>query len=77
MVCQQVTLANGAKAIVCGSQRFQRCSCGQIATLLCDWKLQVGTCDAPICTGCTTSPAANKDLCLKHAVAFEKWKAAR
>ncbi|MBB3691485.1 hypothetical protein [Sphingomonas sp. BK580] len=51
-----------------------------MATLACDWKVPTrrsGTCDAPICTRCTTSPAPEKDLCAAHAAAFETWRAAR
>lgn len=50
--------------------------CGQRnSTRLCDARLkgQGGkTCDAPICTGCTHQPAADKDLCPTHAA---QWKA--
>ena len=65
-------------AIVCGPTR--RCKCGRRATLLCDWKVpsrKSGTCDAPICDRCTTSPAPDKDLCPAHAIAFEAWKASK
>ena len=78
MTCQTVTLSNTTRAIVCGSTR--RCKCGARATLECDWKVPTrksGTCDAPICARCTTSPAPGKDLCAKHAVAFHEWRAAR
>lgn len=78
MTCEHVTLPNGATAIVCFDTR--RCKCGRPAKLLCDWKVPAkksGTCDAPVCDRCTTSPAPGKDLCLKHAVAFEDWKRAR
>ena len=73
MHCQHI-----GSAIVCGPT--QRCKCGNRATLLCDWKVpskRSGTCDAPICRRCTTSPAADKDLCQTHAAEFEAWKAAR
>jgi len=43
--------------------------------LLCDWKVpgrRSGTCDVPICSRCTASPAPDKDLCPDHAAA---WKA--
>lgn len=78
MNCQPVKLPNGGSAILCGTKR--RCKCGRRATLLCDWKVPTkksGTCDAPICTRCTTSPAPDKDLCPKHAAEFETWKAGR
>lgn len=81
MTCDVVTLPGGGRAIVCSAHRrhFARCACGRIATLLCDWKMPQngGTCDAPICARCTTSPAREKDLCAKHARDFELWKANR
>lgn len=81
MACETVHLPGGARAIVCGPrQRQKRCACGKPGTLLCDWKVEgkkSGTCDKPICSGCTTSPAPDKDLCPAHAKAFEEWKAER
>lgn len=79
MICERVTLPNGAAAIVCSSRKRQRCACGRPATLLCDWKVpgKSGTCDAPICTACATSPAPGKDLCAVHARTFAEWRAAR
>lgn len=77
MTCEHVTLPNGARAIVCSSRRRSRCKCGRPAKLLCDWKMagkRSGTCDAPICATCTTSPAPDKDFCPTHAQAFEQWK---
>lgn len=76
MTCESVDLGSGQRAIVCSPTK--RCKCGRRATLLCDWKVPTkksGTCDAPICDRCTTSPAPDKDLCAKHARAFEEWKA--
>lgn len=78
MTCSRVHLPGGGSAIVCGPTR--RCQCGTRATLACDWKVPTkksGTCDAPLCPSCTTSPAPEKDLCAKHAKAFEAWKAAK
>lgn len=80
MICDRVDLPNGATAIVCSQGRRKRCKCGRAATLLCDWKVPTkrsGTCDAPLCSNCTTSPAPDKDLCETHAAAFEKWRATR
>jgi hypothetical protein len=73
MTCERVTLPDGTRAIVCGSRRVRRCACGQPHTLLCDWKVKdrrSGTCDAPLCPRCTTSPMPGKDLCPTHAQAF-------
>ena len=86
MGCERVPLPNVGFAIVCGTrasrgQRAQdRCACGRRATRLCDWKVperKSGTCDAPICASCSTSPAPDKDLCPTHAAAFREWQAAR
>ncbi|KQR83485.1 hypothetical protein [Sphingomonas sp. Leaf343] len=63
--------------IVCGGHSRKRCPCGRRADRLCDWKVEgkrSGTCDSPICSGCSTSPAPGKDLCAKHAVALEEWR---
>lgn len=80
MTCERVTMPDGGAAIVCSSGRRKRCACGRVATLACDWKVPTrksGTCDAPICSRCTTSPAPEKDLCPKHAAAYAEWKARR
>jgi hypothetical protein len=81
MTCTPISLPNGARAIVCGTRRRQRCKCGRPATLLCDWKLKQPatgrTCDKPLCESCATSPAPDKDLCPEHALAFGEWKARR
>lgn len=75
MPCTFVPLPGGGTAIVCGPRaRPKRCSCGsgRPATLLCDWKVEGGTCDAPLCEACSHVPAPEKDLCPKHAA---EWKA--
>ena len=79
MACEHVSLPDGSRAIICGTQRRQRCGCGHRATLLCDWKTPTkrGTCSAPLCARCTTSPAPDKDLCREHAAAYSTWKAGR
>jgi hypothetical protein len=74
VICTRVNI-DGVAAIVCGSRlRRKRCRCGngQFATLLCDWKVPGGTCDAPLCPACTYVPAIDKDLCPDHAA---EWKA--
>lgn len=78
MTCDPVRLPGGGTAIVCSSRRRQRCKCGKPANLLCDWKVPAkksGTCDVPLCSGCSTKPAPDKDLCPDHAEAFAAWKA--
>lgn len=72
MPCSTVRVGNST-AIVCGRTRIPACvKCRAIADRECDWKIGPGkTCDAPICSDCTTSPAPDKDLCPRHA---EAWK---
>jgi hypothetical protein len=80
MICDRVSLPDGGTAIVCSSGRRKRCACGRPADLLCDWKVPArrsGTCDAPICSTCTTSPTADKDLCPTHGQAYRDWLAVR
>lgn len=78
MVCERITLPNGARGFVCGPRRrTKKCACGSglPATQLCDWKTPDGpkpTCDAPLCRRCTSVPAPDKDLCPTHA---EEWRA--
>lgn len=79
MRCSYVKVPGGGVAMVC-SQRGprRRCQCGRGADLLCDWKVpgkRSGTCDKPICSRCTTSPAPDKDLCPKHATEWAARKA--
>lgn len=76
MPCDRLTLPGGATAIVCTPTR--RCRCGNRETRLCDWKVPTkksGTCDAPLCSSCATSPAPGKDLCAKHATEWKVWRA--
>jgi len=85
MTCEHIRLPDGTGMIVCGSKPWPRSkvrclNCGSPADLLCDWKVhdrKSGTCDAPICSRCTTSPAPEKDLCPEHAAAWQRWKEAR
>jgi hypothetical protein len=74
MACEHVTMPGGSRAIVCGTRKRKRCACGRTATLLCDWKVPGGTCDADLCSECTMSPAPDKDLCSKHAQALTAWQ---
>lgn len=79
MTCTRVELPDGFAAIVC-TGRAPRCKCGRPGTLLCDWRMpkrRSGTCDKPICSSCTTSPAPDKDLCPTHAAEFAVWRGAR
>lgn len=78
MACEFVPIPGGGTAIVCSTRQRQRCACGRPATRLCDWKVPTkksGTCDVPLCSICTTSPAREKDLCAKHVAAFTAWQA--
>lgn len=78
MTCEFVDLPGGGRAIICGrSHRPPKCvGCGRPATQECDWKVKhkkSGTCDAPICTSCSTSPGPDKDICPKHKPDLEAW----
>lgn len=78
MTCHRIDVPGIGRGFVCTKTR--RCKCGRRATLECDWKVpsrKSGTCDAPICAKCTTSPAPEKDLCAKHAEEYERWKKTR
>lgn len=79
MPCRTHILPGGQRAIVCMARsRPKKCvGCGRPADLLCDWKVEGGTCDAPICATCSTVPAPGKDLCPDHARTWETWKAER
>lgn len=80
MTCHPVEIPGVGRGFVCTRTKRKRCSCGRPATLECDWKVPTrksGTCDAPICATCTTSPAPEKDLCPKHAEEYERWKKTR
>ena len=60
MTCHPFTVPGIGSGFVCTSEKRKRCACGRRADLLCDWKVagkKSGTCDAPICSRCTTSPA--------------------
>ena len=78
-MCERIQTPTGV-AIVCGGHPRRRCRCGRAAQLLCDWKVQgerSGTCDAPVCSACVTSPAPGKDLCRAHGEAYRTWLAER
>lgn len=67
---------DGVRGIACTRSPAKRCKCGYKATLACDWKVATkrsGTCDAPLCARCTTSPWAGKDLCAVHKVEYQAW----
>jgi hypothetical protein len=77
MTCHPFTTPEGARGIVCTGGRAKQCRCGRRATLECDWKVPTkrsGTCDAPICASCTTSPEPGKDLCTAHATQWRAWQ---
>ena len=77
VTCTVVRTPQGA-AIVCSRTEQPRCACGKRAALLCDWKVPKnpsGTCDAPVCDACATSPAPGKDLCARHGADYRRWQA--
>jgi len=69
--------ADGMTGFICTSGRAQRCGCGNRGVFLCDWKVpgkKSGTCDAPLCGRCATSPAPEKHLCPAHRTAWAEWR---
>ena len=75
MPCIPFTTPEGGRGFACTVRRAKACSCGsrRTANLLCDWKdpsRSTGTCDQPLCSSCTSSPAPGKDLCPTHAEAW-------
>lgn len=79
MPCQRIRTPLGWGFVCTGRGKPLRiCACGASADRLCDWKLGDGrTCYLPICSSCSTTPAADKDLCREHARAWDAWKAGR
>lgn len=79
MTCDRVQLPGGGVAIVCSRGRRPRpkCACGKPSSLLCDWKVKGGTCDAPICVSCAEHVGNDKDLCPTHREAYAAWRAAK
>lgn len=82
MPCETVVLPGGQRAIVCTGRRKVKpcgCGCGRAGTQECDWIVSrpegkpAKTCDRPICSSCSTSPAAGKDLCPEHTEAWKAW----
>lgn len=80
MPCTPFELPGGIRGIACSRTKGVRpiiCSaCGQKGDRLCDWKVPGGTCDVPMCKGCSIKPAKGKDLCLKHGHRWFKWNSA-
>lgn len=71
MTCSSVKVA-GHEVILCGKQRFHRCVvCGEISLYACDWKVDGGTCDAPMCEEHRHNIGKDKDLCWRH---MNAWK---
>ncbi len=73
MPCNPAKMPDGTTAIVCTRGRTTRqCRyCTGAADRLCDYPVvrdgKRGTCDAPICSRCTTRIAGDGDLCRAHA----------
>jgi len=74
MPCDRVPLPGGSTAIVCSrGRRGAPCAyCGRASSRLCDFPVTKdrgvkGTCDAPLCSSCTTRIAGDGDLCRTHA----------
>lgn len=76
-MCEHTNI-DGRHVILCGMRGAKKfCSCGRVATFLCDWKVKEkksGTCDAPICATHAKQVAPEKHLCQAHAATFAVWK---
>ena len=76
MQCRKVALPGGGAAFICGPKpRRRNCKfCSRYADLECDFPLtgkKAGqTCDAPICSRCTTR-TDGKDFCPPHQRYYE------
>lgn len=71
MPCNRVDLGGGYSAIVCsGRPRAKPCAyCRKPSTRLCDAPQEAprtGTCDRPMCDGCTFREEPERDLCRQH-----------
>ncbi len=80
MTCEHIRLPDGNGFRLRHAASAEMRPVRRRADLECDWKVpgrKRGTCDAPICSRCTTSPAPEKDLCPDHAAAWQRWKEAR
>lgn len=44
-----------------------RVRCNAMASLLCDWPVEGGTCDAPLCADCAVQVGADMHFCPLHA----------
>lgn len=72
MKCSPVVV-EGVSVILCGSERIQACIvCQAPASYLCDWKVDGGTCDKPLCEKHRFNVAKGKDLCFAHNNAWER-----
>lgn len=73
MTCEWVRLPNGTTAVVLlggAKPKAKPCiGCGRASTRLCDAEVGDGkTCDAPLCTRCSTSRGRGEiDYCAQHA----------
>jgi hypothetical protein len=78
MACVHVALPDGSggiiRGIICGLPKPKKCcKCRGPADREYDWKVpgrKSGTCDRPVCSKCSVSPAPEKDLCPDHAAAW-------
>lgn len=74
MPCSYLKLPGGGVAIVKhAAPRAKRCSCGDRAPFLCDWKMgQDKTCDKPMCAAHALEVAPDKHLCRDHQAAWRQ-----
>jgi hypothetical protein len=73
MGCEVIKLPDGTTIIACsrGRQSRERCACGRVATIQCDWPLsgdKAGhTCDRWCCRSCAAHVGDDRDYCPAHA----------
>ena len=71
MTCSTIKI-DGNPVILCGRDRVYACHvCQSFAGYLCDWKVDGGTCDVPMCDEHRHNVDKNRDLCFRH---MNAWK---
>lgn len=70
MICHDMDLGNGVRAIVCTRGSRKKCACGGPASKLCDFPLsgeKAGkTCDTAMCDRCAVNVGPDRDYCQPH-----------
>lgn len=80
MPCRPLIVDGKPSGLVCGPgvRRGAPCAfCNRTSSRLCDFPVTKdhgvkGTCDAPLCSDCTTRIAGDGDLCRTHAPLWDQ-----